>query len=428
MRKMRMRMRKMTETRVHQITFILYSGVCLLMCSYYKPPSTYFEYLYFLTERVNFDTNNIPFGFNRTVPFFPPESVIEMKNNIRFSNISQNYLFRINSIYEYYLRPGMRETESPPVHESVTVNKNKYFVVKDCLVNRGGVIITNNARCNSQWRELSILTTHGCIEGHYKEGIYFGNYFLYMYGHLIKDVFGPLQYIPKDILKTVPFVITTDLKIVYELMKIFDINASNAITFKSADSYIHFDKIYTVSLNDSVHYNHGYTMQKLAELMRRKLNLSNEKPTKYVLTNRNSTKRRLYNFEDFVELVNTTYNEYNWEVWEDSHGNLSQTARKWNTAKFLFASTGSNLDNCIFMQPMSTIHALFFDWYDHPIVASVYSMHIFLVVTPNRSCRHFEDEKCLIDFNETIQDMKYSLYTAKHGHFPSEKNIYGQTT
>ena len=414
------RKRKHGKVRAPLESFYLLLGTYMLFLPLWEPDMIY-KYSKFGDKRSNFDINNIVFSFNRTVPFFPEESVVEKKDIIRYSNITQEFLFQVDEIYSYYKSWKMRKTESPPIHESVAINTEKYYVVKDCFVNQGGVIITNNTYCNSQIRDLSIKFTHGGVEGYYKEGIYFGNAFTKMYGHLIKDTFGPLQYIPKDILKTVPFIITTNLEIVYEIMNIFEMNTSNVITFKSPDSYIHFDKIYTVALKDSVNYNHGYTMQKLSKLMRRKLNLSNEKPTKYVLTNRNSIKRKLYNFDDFAELVNSTYSEYKWEVWNDSHGKLVQTARRWNTIKFIFAPTGSNLDNCIFMQPLTTIHALFFDWYDHPIVASVYSMHIFLVVTPNRSCKHFVEQKCYIDFKETIRDMKSSLYIADHGHFPSSK-------
>ena len=242
-----------------------------------------------------------------------------------------------------------------------------------------------------------------------------------MYGHLIKDTFGPIQYIPEIIRKNVPLVITTNLSIVYDLMDIFGMNASNVIKFQDNESYIHLDKLYTVSLKDAVNYNHGYTMKNLAKLLREKLALSNSKPERYVLTNRNATCRSLLNFDSFVTVVKMKYNKYNWEVWDDNDRVLNSIAKKWNTAKYVFAPTGSNLDNCIFMQPLTTIHAVFFDWYDNPIVANAYTMNIFLVVTIKHSCSHFNEGKCKIDVRKTINDMKVSLFISDNGYFPPHR-------
>ena len=370
----------------------------------------------------------IPWNYEISVfdnkSYFPNDIIIEEKTTRKYNVITGNYFYEMNKHYDFYSMFGFFELESGLWHDSVTKTIAKYFVLRDCYVNKQGLIVHNHTRCNAQQRIAMIPFTNGSFEASYPEGIYISTRQRNMFGHLLKDIFGPLLYVPNEVLKTVPFVVTSRLDVTYDLLKAFGVNISNVIKFKGEENYIHLDKMYTVSMPDAVNWAHGYTLRKLSQRLKESFNISNTKATKYVLMNREAALRNLANFKEFVNVVNHTYSEYDWEVWEDKQRSLCDVARMWNTAKFLFAPTGSNLDNCIFMQPHSTIHALFFDWYDFPIVSAVYSMEIFLVATRNRSCRHFRLGKCYVNFAKTLRDMRVSLYSARYECFPPREYKY----
>ena len=77
----------------------------------------------------------------------------------------------------------------------------------------------------------------------------------------------------------------------------------------------------------------------------------------------------------------------------------------------------------IFMQSKTTIHAIFLDWYDCPIVSTAYTMGIFFFITRNKSAHHFMKDSIIINYTVTLNAMKLSLFTSENGRFPSYRII-----
>jgi hypothetical protein len=355
----------------------------------------------------------------KNVWFFPKSAIIEIVQIKRTYNSTREYAYNLREIYNTYSGNGTKWMETGLLHNSVSYNDPKYYVVRDVFVNSKGRIIHNGIRCNYQNRLPERDATHGIVEAVYPEVVYLSHRYADTYGHLIKDTLGPLLYIPENIRRTVPFVFTFNLPIAYDFLKCIGINTSKMITFKNSSNYFFVEKLYTVALNDTINQNHGYTMRQLAARLRKELNLSNSAPTKYVLMNRNPRgKRYLINFGTFIEIVKKQFPMYSWEIWEDNDVNLYSLSRKWNSVKFILGPTGSNMDNCIFMQPLSVIHAIFVDYYDFPIISDAYSMNIFMVITRAKSGNHFRVSRCIMNIPSTVKDMNISLFAAKYGNFP----------
>lgn len=116
---------------------------------------------------------------------------------------------------------------------------------------------------------------------------------------------------PKEVRDKVPFVCTSNITVLPQMMEAVGLNSSNMIKFSNNDNYILLYKLYTISLPFPTSNSQGNTLLQIRGILFKNLNLSETKPIRYVLMNRSYIKRVISEFDLFASTVRKIYNKYN---------------------------------------------------------------------------------------------------------------------
>lgn len=293
-----------------------------------------------------------------------------------------------------------------------------YLVLRDTCVNRNFGLIYENQFIVYPG-QLGRDAGSGTIVGIYENVIALGHWYSECFGHWIYDTLVPLMVIPVEVRMSSHIIACQNRKLAKETLMILGFTEEQIIYIKSREMVFGY-QVHTV-INPTTHLAHWSTaLVNLSELLRKRLNLSSNPPTKYVLMNRNlGMTRHIKNFADFVNEVKNQLPQYPWEIFPDPFPSVAESAHQWNNVRVIFSPTGSNIVNMIFMRAGSAICVAMGDKVPWPELAHAHIKSIHISGFSIIGMKHFNQQSnpASIQIEAGIVALKRAIFAQEHGYF-----------
>ena len=303
------------------------------------------------------------------------------------------------------------ETSSWIDFNSIWKLEATYIELNDTYVNGFGAFICSNIWCRMPFYN-HFKMTDGIIEKEVNEAIYFSNAFMHMYAHMLMDFLAPFLQLNEEIRKNVPIIVSAQCERVLELYEILGYNPNNTIILSSRDNWIHVNHLYTIYGEQQVNVFFGIAYFKLKRILHEKLRLDQQKPTMYLLYNREKgVSRHFINFQMLcyqIKRIDINLND-KWEITSEIPFETKKAAIFWNNVKFVFMPTGSNVANCIFMQSCSVVCIQMMEWNDTPAIAACFSSNITVFISLTSKCYHFSPGICKANIQSAVKSVTKAL-------------------
>ena len=280
--------------------------------------------------------------------------------------------------------------------QSLSSRKTYFFEARGALVQNNGAFVVNNTfyMCGNLTNYQHVYKMrNGTVQERVPYGLFFSNKYHsgHYYAHWIVDFFTPLLKIPKPIRDSLPVIVSKNiLPIVVQLLELINIDKNKIIEFHSIHNYIYVDKIFSIMSPDVANRFYGAPLKETQLFLRKKLNLSNEKPTNYIFQNRHKgEKRYVANWDILFNITKMIYPQYNWINDDVVNYDLYYVSKFFNSIYCLVCPTGSNLANTIFMQPKTITLVIFSSWMDIPAMCQCLSTEVYMVVYHSDGNNHW---------------------------------------
>lgn len=201
------------------------------------------------------------------------------------------------------------------------------------------------------------------------------------YGHFIMDELCALIQIPHEYFEDAEIFINFPASASKIYLNLLGFNESRVHSLENY--YIFCKEVVTLVSSDSINSLLVCGMPLLRTKMFAALNLSNTKPTKYLILNRKKgIWGRLQNVEELHKVAKIKFPQYNWEVVNDSIVYSVLDSSRWlSSTKLLVTTAGSMNMNCIFMHPGSAVCVCGSKVLDYPVLAVSYSLDLWCIYT-----------------------------------------------
>ena len=241
-----------------------------------------------------------------------------------------------------------------------------------------------------------------------KNLIAFGHLNTFIYGHFFLDVVMPLTIIPEEMLEDSKVLVNDDSPYVVETLKIFGLE--DCIVLIPEDSWFYVHNLY-VAYDPMPHVSHlGPCLVKFTKKFKKYYKIDPyAEANQYCLMNRYPEVRRsIKDFESFEELVRKTFPNIEWNTLYDFY-TIKDAANIYNTIKFLFAPTGSNLIHILFMQPDTVVVSAQCDYNDYTMesLAVASMVHMFVFASPGNN--HHLIQPMILSFPDAIRIIQQAL-------------------
>lgn len=265
-----------------------------------------------------------------------------------------------------------------------------YYILKNVLLGNNYQILYNGTYMNFFGNfEFDILSPYPLRK--YKEAICLNHYHTYFYGTLLHDIFPAFLIFPRELLESLPIIISYWYPQTIEFMRLIGIKSNNIINLTMPE-YIYVEKLHT--LHDIEYNLMGTPLINVTKIFQRKYNLNNYPATKYVIFNRPKNKlRHVINLDNFTNHLFLKYPEINWEIIEGHIEGLKPAAIFWTQIKLVFSVVGSGLTSGQpFMKENSVNVCLMLDWPDPFIYYQAISCKLILITWRQKEYKHFESK------------------------------------
>ena len=315
------------------------------------------------------------------------------------------------------------------INNNINLNNNRIYHLRNCYVSGYGAVFFEDKFINSTLPYESLRAIYKPLSGkviaHRNLVINTGHYASMNFGHFLQDTISPLIQFPKEILKQATvFTCNSHKYLMDTYLPLFEFKEAITMT---GNEWLYAKELY-INLNPRCHVAHlGPCWHKLTLLIRKKFNLTNAKPYRYVLSQRNHngnrTARYIYNLNDIFNSVKRVYPDINFEIFLLDNKPLNETIKVWSTTKILYTVCGSNCFNCIFFHPTTICIIVFDELFDNSALAVVAANFHKVILYQEPSIKHIYSYN-ILNISRALSAFKIAIHLDKYGVWPNE--TYGK--
>ena len=202
------------------------------------------------------------------------------------------------------------------------------------------------------------------------------------YGHFLADCLIPMLLLPEDVLQRSYVLGGSSPPFINDGLLTIGIRNEQIINVTFLE-WFYAKRMHTFAGKRPSLSFFGYSCLNFNRIMTKKLNLNSIPPTKYFLQNRKQGNfRHIGNFGELIEDVRQKFSGIKWLILPDMIGNYSKTAQIWASARFVWAITGSNSINAVFMKPDTVVVLGMASIFERSSIGIICSSKHFTVLFP----------------------------------------------
>lgn len=260
------------------------------------------------------------------------------------------------------------------------------------------------------------MAEDGTVVGAYENVIAVGHSQIKNYAHYFLDALSPLIIFPEEI-RQKSFIIGFGIKtLVQETLE--SLGFENKIIFLEQGEWIYCKNLY-VAVDPRPHLSHyGYAFNKLSKQLRKFYKVDTIIPSKYLLVNRESKIRSIYNFDELFAAVKQRFPDKPWKKGPDLIATIRETAILWSKVKFVFMPTGSGPVKCLFMAKRTAMVLAFADMFDTSVLMHVGTVNVYCIVFTVKNMKHFSISENYVDIELALKAFEAGISILERGKWP----------
>ena len=249
------------------------------------------------------------------------------------------------------------------------------YVTPSCAFGSENIIMNYTTDVFSSM--IHYVVSNGPVIGRYKDVICCNNQWCSVFAHFLFDTVASLFFIPEEIRKVSKLIIIDPTPMYIQILYALDFYP-NQLLFPRKNEFVFAERLHTVFNPELIHGNIICGLPWIHQKIRKKYEADKIEPFFLGLYNRPEKRHRhLENFENFTHICKQRYN--NVYVIPYLHTLLEECVKCYASIKILFAPTGSNLANMLYMKEECGIVAACGDLHDVPMEACAQILHMWMI-------------------------------------------------
>jgi hypothetical protein len=254
----------------------------------------------------------------------------------------------------------------------------------------------------------------------YENVVYLYSVWGEVFGHFLHDSLTSLIQIPSSILNKSIVLLQYPLNNAYAYT---DLLGYPREMFKFSIPFVFTKNLYMFISAEDRSGQQVVGFRKLRAMLRDKFEVDKINATRYVMSNRNRT-RKINNWDDFTLTVRNTFPAYNWEEETIPYNNVEKCAKLLASLIFWFSPCGSNINNVIFMKEGAGVCVAMTNYTDMPNYAAAYISKVWMIGFNNPKMLHFNSTGGVIDVQTGIHCIRSLLYVLKNSSWPNDPKTF----
>ena len=265
---------------------------------------------------------------------------------------------------------------------------------------------------------------NGPVVGFYTDVVSIGSRWVSMYAHWVYDALAPILFIPQEVIDRSVFLLPVNSTIYMEALETFGfLRERNQILLLNSSEWVFAQHFHTVYNPEPVHGCLVWGLKELRRKWRACFNESDAQAEDYAIYNRPEGNRHLADIEDWVYACNVRFPQFRWKLLEVLYPTFGESVKAYSHVKVLFAPTGSNFANMIFMNSGGAIVCALGDMSDQPVYAAAEVMNIWCVSVSVPNMRHHGGPYGILDYEATLSAMQRAIFAAEHQRWPTKEEM-----
>lgn len=227
--------------------------------------------------------------------------------------------------------------------------------MKDLYVTRQCIFFTNNSfyyvRPTCQFDYKNSLNGSRVVSGFYNSVIAICHIWTHNYGHIVFDVLVPLALLPQSVHNNSYIVVTSKVKYVVQMLKIFDYEPYQILCIGTRE-LIYGENVYTVSPHSFYNFQQ-ITLMKFRDHCLRKYHLNQFPPFRFCFFNRKG-QRNIANLDTVMLGIAEDFPDYQWEK-RRTFIQAIDTVMYLNEVLLFFGPHGADVANIVFLQEAAIV-------------------------------------------------------------------------
>lgn len=258
----------------------------------------------------------------------------------------------------------------------------------------------------------------GNVVGRYHRAIFSGDGVIYSFGHFINDLLSPLMAMPEYMFLGTVIICRTN-PFVKEYFRY--LNITNEVVMINPDEWVFVSEVYYPGKPRPHCHHSGACYMKLGNLLRKSFGLENVVPDRYVLSNRITKARMLYNMDEALAKVKEKYPQYNWEIHNMTGDSIQDLAKIWGHARILFAVCGSNLMNAFLLPKGSVTIELICERNDYSAIDCALASPTKLIVCFDGTIPHGRKRANMLRISQLLSALDAAFHYLDHNTWPQNR-------
>jgi hypothetical protein len=341
---------------------------------------------------------------------------LELKNFITyqkdFNDKQQLHIFEneIGSPVIFYSSSVAREFDRLVHLKNVYVSSWKMVATRDAMI--------------KVWENTEEVVSRSLETGtSYESVVYLYSPWGEVFGHFLHDSLTALIQIPKEIVDKSVIVMQYYPPYCYNYLDFLGY-PRNKFVFHY-NEYVFAENLYMYVPVESRSGQNVVGIQKLRDILTKKLNLDKIHPNRYVLSNRpKKGYRYIQNFDELVGYIRTNFTNIEWEVLSIPFSKIDVCGRIMRSIKIWFSPCGSNINNVIFMAKGSGVCIAMSQYIDMPNYGQCITCGIWAVGFNNFNMIHHKLNGGNCSSTLLIKSIDCLLYAMKYGQFQAYNNSF----
>ena len=265
---------------------------------------------------------------------------------------------------------------------------------------------------------------NGPVVGFFSDVVSIGSRWVSMYAHWVYDALAPILFIPQDVIDRSVFLLPVNSTIYIEAVETFGFKRErNQILFLNSSEWVFAQHFHTVYNPEPVHGCLVWGLKELRRKWRECFNETDAVGTDYAIYNRPEGNRHLADIDDWVFTCNMRFPQYRWILLEVLYPTFALSVKAYSHVKVLFAPTGSNFANMIFMNSGGAIVCALGDMSDQPVYAAAEVMNLWCVSVSVPNMRHHGGPYGILDYEITLVAMQRAIFAAENQRWPTKDEL-----
>ena len=265
---------------------------------------------------------------------------------------------------------------------------------------------------------------NGPVVGYYEDVVSIGSRWVVMYAHWVYDSLAPLLFMPQEVIDRSVFLLPVNSTIYMEALETFGfLRERGQILLLNSSEWVFAHHYHNVYNPEPVHGCLVWALKELSRKWRTQFGVKDMPAIDYAIYNRPKGNRHLADIEDWIFASSVRFPWIRWVLLEELYPTFGDSVKAYSRVKLLFAPTGSNFANMVFMNSGTAIVCALGDMGDVPVYAAAEVMHIWCISVSVPNMRHHGGPYGILNYEASLLATEKAIFAIDNQRWPKPEEL-----